>query len=86
MRPLDCAGAGGCAGLLLEAAAPTRLLPWALAGFNVGVEAGQLIAVSGWVLLAQAVVGRPWYAGLVVRGGSALLVLLAAWWFWQRLS
>ena len=76
----------GFAGLLLEAAAPGGLLPWALAGFNLGVEAGQLTAVLGWVLVSQAVVGRSWYASVVVRGGSALLVLLAAWWFWQRVS
>lgn len=76
----------GFAGLLLEAAAPGGLLPWALAGFNLGVEAGQLTAVLGWVLLSQALVGRSWYASVVVRGGSALLVLLAAWWFWQRMS
>ena len=76
----------GFAGLLLEAAAPGGLLPWALAGFNLGVEAGQLTAVLGWVLVSQAVVGRSWYATVVVRGGSALLVLLAAWWFWQRVS
>ena len=74
----------GFAGLLLEAAAPGGLLPWALAGFNLGVEAGQLTAVLGWVVVSQAVVGRSWYASVVVRGGSALLVLLAAWWFWQR--
>ncbi len=74
----------GFAGLLLEAAAPTGLLPWALAGFNVGVEAGQLIAVTGWVLLSQPLVGRTWYPSVVVRGGSALLLLLASWWFWQR--
>jgi hypothetical protein len=76
----------GFAGLLQEAAAPTGLLPWALAGFNVGVEGGQLIAVGGWVLLSQPLVGRPWYPGVVVRGASALLVLLAGWWFWQRVS
>ncbi len=76
----------GFAGLLLEAAAPTGLLPWALAGFNVGVEAGQLIAVSGWILLAQPLVGRIWYESAVVRGGSVVLVLLAAWWFWQRIG
>ncbi len=76
----------GFAGLLLEAAAPTGLLRWALAGFNVGVEAGQLIAVSGWVLLSQPLVGRPWYPSVVARGASALLVPLAAWWFWQRVS
>ena len=76
----------GFAGLLQEAAAPGGLLPWALAGFNLGVEAGQLTAVLGWVLVSQALVGRSWYARVVVRGGSALLVLLAAGWFWQRVS
>lgn len=76
----------GFAGLLLEAAAPTALLPWALAGFNLGVEAGQLIAVSAWVILSQVLVGRAWYNSIVVRGGSVALILLASWWFWQRVS
>ncbi|MDB5928367.1 MAG: hypothetical protein JWR60_74, partial [Polaromonas sp.] len=76
----------GFAGLLLEAAAPGGLLPWALAGFNLGVEAGQLTAVLGWVLLSQALVGRTWYGAVVVRGGSVLLMLLAGWWFWQRVA
>ncbi len=76
----------GFAGLLQEAAAPTGLLPWALAGFNLGVEAGQLIAVSAWVLVSQPLVRHAWYPGAVVRGGSALLVVLAAWWFWQRVQ
>ncbi|MDO8718033.1 MAG: HupE/UreJ family protein, partial [Polaromonas sp.] len=74
----------GFAGLLQEAAAPEGLLPWALAGFNLGVEAGQLVAVAAWVLVSQLVVRKPWYPRVVVRGGSVLLVLLAAWWFQQR--
>ena len=76
----------GFAGLLQEAAAPTGLLPWALAGFNLGVEAGQLIAVSAWVLLSQRFVAKAWYPSVVVRGGSVLLVGVAAFWFWQRVS
>jgi len=76
----------GFAGLLQEAAAPSGLLPWALGGFNLGVEAGQLIAVSGWVLISQAVVSRSWYPRVVVQGGSVLLVLMAAVWFWERVS
>jgi hypothetical protein len=71
---------------LQEAAAPSGLLPWALAGFNVGVEGGQLIAVGGWVLLSQPLVGRRWYPNIVVRTASVLLAVLAAWWFWQRVS
>jgi hypothetical protein len=74
----------GFAGLLQEAAAPEGLLPWALAGFNLGVEAGQLVAAAVWVLVSQLVVRKPWYPRVVVRGGSVLLVLLAAWWFQQR--
>lgn len=76
----------GFASLLLEATAPSGLLPWALGGFNLGVEAGQLIAVCSWVLLSQTVAARPWYPALVVRGGSLILVLLASWWFWQRVG
>lgn len=76
----------GFAGLLQEAGAPTGLLPWALAGFNLGVEAGQLLAVVGWVVMSQMVMVKPWHHRVVVRGGSVLLILLAAWWFWERVS
>ncbi len=76
----------GFAGLLQEAAAPQGLLPYALAGFNLGIEAGQLMAVSAWVLVSQLVVNQTWYHGLVVRRGSQLLTLLAVWWFWQRVA
>ncbi len=74
----------GFAGLLQEAAAPSGLLPWALAGFNLGVEAGQLLAVSAWVVVSQLLVNQRWYGSVVVRGGSVLLIILSAWWFWQR--
>jgi hypothetical protein len=74
----------GFAGLLIEAAAPAGLLPWALAGFNLGVEAGQLSAVAAWVLLSQLVVRQPWYGRVVVRGGSCLLLGLAVYWVWER--
>lgn len=76
----------GFAGLLQEAAAPSGLLPWALTGFNLGVEAGQLLAVLGWVLISQMLVGQRWYHSVVVRGGSMALILLAALWFWERVS
>lgn len=76
----------GFAGLLLEAAAPNGLLPWALAGFNLGIEAGQLFAVGLWVMASQVLVYKAWYHRGVVQGGSVLLMLMAAWWFWQRVS
>ena len=76
----------GFASLLTEAAAPPGLLPWALAGFNIGVECGQLLAVTGWVLLSQVVQRQAWYGRVVVRGGSWVLAALAAFWFWQRVQ
>ena len=76
----------GFAGLLQEAAAPSDLLPWALTGFNLGVEAGQLLAVLAWVLVSQALVGQPWYRNVVVRGGSVVLLLMSAGWFWERVG
>ena len=76
----------GFAGLLSEAAAPNGLLPWALAGFNLGIEAGQLFAVGLWVMASQVLVNKAWYHRVVVQGGSVVLTLMAAWWFWQRVS
>ena len=76
----------GFAGLLTEAAAPAGLLPWALAGFNLGIEAAQLLAVGAWVLASHWLSRRAWYARTVVRGGSVLLTLLATGWFWQRVA
>lgn len=74
----------GFAGLLIEAAAPSGLLGWALGGFNLGVEAGQLIAVSGWLIASQALIDKPVYDRIVVRAGSWLLFALATFWFLQR--
>ncbi len=76
----------GFAGLLQEASAPDGLLGWALVGFNLGVEAGQLMAVSAWVLSAQWLMTRRWYVPVVVRGGSVLLMGLASVWFLQRIA
>lgn len=74
----------GFAGLLLEAAAPSGLLGWALGGFNLGVEAGQLIAVTGWVIVSQPLVGKPFYDRWVLHFGSWLLVMLSVFWFLER--
>lgn len=72
------------AGLLIEAAAPAALLPWALAGFNLGVEAGQLLAVCMWVLLSQVLIHRQQYTRWVVPTLSWVLVAVSVFWFFQR--
>ena len=74
----------GFASLLQEASVPAGLLPWALAGFNVGIEVGQLLAVSLWLLLSQSFVRWPRYDQVVVKGGSVVLALLASAWLWER--
>jgi hypothetical protein len=74
----------GFAGLLAEAAAPSALLGWALLGFNLGVEAGQILVVSVWVVVSQLFVRQAWYGSVVVRGGSVALFALAVYWVWER--
>jgi hypothetical protein len=67
----------GFAGLLLDAQAPISLLPWALLGFNLGIEAAQLLMLIGWVLICQPMLSTPWYQARVVRGLSWALVTLS---------
>ncbi len=64
----------GFAGLLLDAHAPLSLLPWALLGFNLGIEVGQLLVLVVWVLVSQPMLSAPWYQARVVRGLSWALV------------
>ena len=84
MEILDALMAG-----FATAITPGNLL-WALVGCALGTAVGVLpgigpaVAVAGWVLLSQVVQRQPWFGRVVVRGGSWLLVLVAAFWFWQR--
>jgi hypothetical protein len=57
-----------------------------LLGFNLGVEAGQLLVVALVVPVAFALRRWPLYARAVVPVGGVLLVALAAWWTVERLS
>jgi HupE / UreJ protein len=74
----------GFSGVMTEAGVSPSLLLWALAGFNLGLEAAQLCALGLW-LLAYVLLAR-WsrYEAIVVRGGSIALVLLALVWTGQR--
>ncbi len=76
----------GFSSVMLESGVSDRLLPWALAGFNLGVEAGQLAVVGVWVLLQATLLQRlPDYQRQVVRPGSLVLLLVALYWLVQRL-
>lgn len=74
----------GFSSAIREANVSATLLPWALAGFNLGVEAGQLAGIALWCGLQLVIARRQWYERVVVRGGSWALLLLAGFWTIQR--
>lgn len=76
----------GFSGLMREANVSDALLPWALAGFNLGVEVGQIAGVLVWCSLHWVVARWQRYEQVVVRGGSWALLALASYWTLQRLS
>jgi HupE / UreJ protein len=76
----------GFSGLMREANVSDALLPWALAGFNLGVEAGQIAGVLVWCGVHWVVARWQRYEQVVVRGGSWALLALASYWTLQRLS
>ncbi|MET0541305.1 MAG: HupE/UreJ family protein [Variovorax sp.] len=74
----------GFASVLQELDLPAGSFVAALLQFNLGVEAGQLIIVSIALALLLTLRARRLYAPMVLRGGSALAVLVAATWFAER--
>jgi HupE / UreJ protein len=75
----------GFSNIMREAQVDSTLLPWALAGFNLGVEAGQLVGVMLWCAVHTLLVRWRGYHAVVVRGGSWALMALALFWTVQRL-
>jgi hypothetical protein len=81
----------GFAGFLGDAllAERSRLVP--LAAFNLGVEAGQVLIVAVLAILLRLLPGRargtePFLAPTWLRsGGSALVLALGLYWFFQRI-
>jgi hypothetical protein len=76
----------GFSGAMTEAQVPEGSLLWALAGFNIGVELGQLLIIAAWSLVYWALHRWAGYGRWVVRGGSVALIVLALYWFGQRLG
>lgn len=74
----------GFASVLADLGLPQGALVLALVGFNLGVEAGQLAIVAVFLPLAFALRGSRLYRLGVLKGGSALVALLACWWLVQR--
>ena len=74
----------GFASVLADLGLPQNSLLLALVGFNIGVELGQLAIVAVFLPLAYAARESWFYRRLVLIGGSALVVLVAAVWFAER--
>ena len=74
----------GFASVLADLGLPQGALALALVGFNVGVEIGQLAIVAVFLPVAFALRGTTFYRVGVLRFGSLLVALLAAWWFVER--
>ena len=74
----------GFANVLKELGLPQGALALALVGFNLGVEAGQLVIVGAFLPLAFLLRGTAFYRELVFFGGSALIALVAGIWLVER--
>lgn len=89
-RPLVVFGFGlvhgfGFAGVLTELGLDSSHLVASLAGFNIGVELGQLAIVAvSWPLLARLGFPRPGYYRFVVAV-SMLIALASLWWVIERI-
>lgn len=76
----------GFSGALVEAGVSGGLLVWALAGFNLGVEAGQLMVVAVWCGVSLLLARWSGYRSVVVKGGSVALIVLSLYWTVQRVA
>ena len=74
----------GFASVLVDLGLPQGALAVALAGFNVGVELGQLAIVAAFLPLAYALRRSWFYRRVVLVGGSLLIALLAGVWLAER--
>jgi len=74
----------GFAGALQDLGLPTDGLALSLAGFNVGVELGQLAIVAAFLPLAYAIRATVAYRRVVLAGGSLAIAAVAAVWLAER--
>ena len=74
----------GFAGALADLGLPTHSLALSLAGFNVGVELGQLAIVAAFLPIAYALRATWAYRRVALAGGSVAIAALACAWFVER--
>ena len=74
----------GFASVLADLGLPQDTLAVALVGFNLGVEAGQLMIVSAFLPVAYALRRTTVYRRIIFVGGSVLIVAVALLWLVER--
>ena len=74
----------GFASVLIDLGLPGKSLALALAGFNVGVEIGQIVIVSVLIPLTFLIRHTWSYQRLVLNVGSIMIALIACVWFVER--
>jgi hypothetical protein len=75
----------GFAGVLADLGLPQGALALSLAGFNVGVELGQLAIVAAFLPLAF-LVRATWFYRQLMTTGSVLIAIVAAAWLVERVA
>lgn len=89
-RPVVIFGFGllhglGFASVLGEFGLPRGQFFPALIGFNIGVEFGQLTVIAVAFLTVGYWFGsKPWYRNVIAIPASAVIALVGAWWFVER--
>ncbi len=74
----------GFANVLSELNLPTSQFVWALLEFNIGLELGQLMIVSGVTALLFGLRQRRSYPAWVIRGGSFAAIVVGMLWLIER--
>ncbi len=75
----------GFSSALVQANISSSVLPWALLGFNLGIELAQIAFVFLWCLFVRNLPQQErWHPNLVAVG-STLLVMGSFFWFYQAL-
>src|SRR5206468_6012920 len=74
----------GFAGALQDLGLPSGSLALSLAGFNIGVEIGQLAIVGIFLPIAFALLSTWTYRRVLMAGGSAAIATIAGVWLVER--
>jgi hydrogenase/urease accessory protein HupE len=75
----------GFAGALADLELTRASLVTGLLGFNLGVEAGQLVVICAAFLATVWIKKEAVYRKAVVIPGSALIAVMGIWWMFERL-